>query len=177
LEDSGANALAYTDGVLDIVRQSKIGTELPLVIEIGGGPAEDTSAEYEQIVASGPVSVPGTAISPDDLVMIGYTSGTTGKPKGAMMTHRGAMAAVQSNLVAFRVVPYGALAFSGSVSFTALHWAFIHPHLSVGASIDFLQPDLTVDRWFDRMEQHGSTFTFVPTPLMDEFTRQAAQRS
>ena len=30
----------------------------------------------------------GRAAKPEDLVSIGYTSGTTGKPKGAMLTHR-----------------------------------------------------------------------------------------
>src|SRR5690606_10280799 len=67
----------------------------------------------------------------------------------------------------------GACAFSGSVSFTALFWAFIVPHLFVGASIDLLQPGLTMERWFARMERFGSTFTFVPTPYIDDFALHA----
>ncbi|MEN3284473.1 MAG: hypothetical protein V7607_5613 [Solirubrobacteraceae bacterium] len=44
------------------------------------------SSEYEQLTAADPVAVVPRA--GDDLAWLFYTSGTTGRPKGAMLTHR-----------------------------------------------------------------------------------------
>lgn len=38
------------------------------------------------------------AVDPEDIAVIVYTSGTTGKPKGAMLSHRAVMAAALTNL-------------------------------------------------------------------------------
>ena len=176
LRDCEASALVHTDGVAAVVAGSAAAEELALRLSTGGVDADDTSEAYERLLADASPVVPDVVVTPDDLAMIGYTSGTTGHPKGAMMPHRSGLAAVRSNLVAFRIVPHGACAFSGSVSFTALLWAFIYPHLAVGASIDLLQPRLDVDRWFTVMQERRSTFTFVPTPLMDAFVDEAVRR-
>lgn len=44
--------------------------------------------DYEEIVAQGSVSEPTVKIVEDDVQSIIFTAGTTGKPKGAMRTHR-----------------------------------------------------------------------------------------
>ena len=43
-----------------------------------------------------PGTLPGDEVAEDDLLAILYTSGTTGKPKGATITHRQAIANLQN---------------------------------------------------------------------------------
>ena len=52
---------------------------LERLVAIGG-------AEYEQLITADPTAVVPRA--PDDLAWLFYTSGTTGRPKGAMLTHK-----------------------------------------------------------------------------------------
>lgn len=45
-------------------------------------------AEFADLLRSAPAGPDGTPVPPDDLAVIGYTSGTTGHPKGAMQSHQ-----------------------------------------------------------------------------------------
>jgi acyl-CoA synthetase (AMP-forming)/AMP-acid ligase II len=56
---------------------------------------EDSFAEYTLHDRSAPL--PNTPIAEDDLAAIMFTSGTTGRPKGAMMSHRNFIAFLQMN--------------------------------------------------------------------------------
>ncbi|MBB4305024.1 long-chain acyl-CoA synthetase [Rhodobium orientis] len=78
LENSGARlALASSDiaGDVDAHRPAT----LRELIEVG-------SADYAKLFAATPL--PLQARAPGDLAWLFYTSGTTGRPKGAMLTHR-----------------------------------------------------------------------------------------
>ena len=59
---------------------------------------------FEDFVATGAgiddstLAARRAAVDPEDIAVIVYTSGTTGKPKGAMLSHRAIMAAALTNL-------------------------------------------------------------------------------
>ena len=72
LDNAGAKACFKTDGI-------GIGTRKHSLI------AAD-SERFEELFASDPI--PPADVNADDLAWLFYTSGTTGKPKGAMLSHR-----------------------------------------------------------------------------------------
>jgi long-chain acyl-CoA synthetase len=54
---------------------------------------------FSELIASGDAPIPESPIDEDDLLAICYTSGTTGQPKGATLTHRQTLANLQNIIV------------------------------------------------------------------------------
>ncbi len=86
IADSGAKAVLFTEefaGGLASVRGEM--PEAKLFVCIGATP--DWAQPYECFLAGCDDARADTARGTDDLAWLFYTSGTTGKPKGAMVTH------------------------------------------------------------------------------------------
>jgi long-chain acyl-CoA synthetase len=87
-----SDRLATLTPHLDTVRE-KCALEIVAVRTPGELPAD--ASHWEDVVATPADGLPEVPIEPDHDVCVFYTSGTTGVPKGAVMTHRG----VVSNLM------------------------------------------------------------------------------
>lgn len=84
LEDSGAAVLFVSEDVAAPLQPLLPGIEgLRHTIGIG-------SRDYDRLAKTGSIAPPDLA--PDDLAWLFYTSGTTGRPKGVMLTHRNLLA-------------------------------------------------------------------------------------
>jgi long-chain acyl-CoA synthetase len=59
-----------------------------------GGAAHDRALDLETLLDGQPAGDPGYAVSEDDPYQLAATSGTTGTPKAAVLTHRNAVAAM-----------------------------------------------------------------------------------
>jgi acyl-CoA synthetase (AMP-forming)/AMP-acid ligase II len=55
---------------------------------------------FAELEAADPIDLPCASIDGDDLITLVYTSGTTGQPKGAVMTHDNELFNIKNNIVA-----------------------------------------------------------------------------
>jgi acyl-CoA synthetase len=64
------------------------GGPLEHVIAVGGLPASKGTILFEDLIAAAPIDGPAD-LDPAQPAVIGWTSGTTGSPKGVLLSHRG----------------------------------------------------------------------------------------
>ncbi len=94
LTDSDTTTLVFGTEFISTVEELHSAGSTPIRhwVHVGDPSARpDFAVQYEEIQDSAPDTEPGVEISPDDLLYIMYTSGTTGLPKGVMHTHHTAM--------------------------------------------------------------------------------------
>src|SRR5262245_56420807 len=94
LNDSGARVLIYHEDFrshLGMIRRRLKTVEQ--CVAIGRGDPSDIG--FEDLLQGRPTGAPEVVLQPEDLAWLFYTSGTTGRPKGAMLTHRALLAMVQ----------------------------------------------------------------------------------
>ena len=62
----------------------------------------DGATPFAALLEGDPAAAPETAAGPDDLVALPYSSGTTGLPKGVMLTHRNLVANILQSTASSR---------------------------------------------------------------------------
>ncbi|HJZ76459.1 MAG TPA: long-chain-fatty-acid--CoA ligase [Vicinamibacterales bacterium] len=88
--------------------------------------------DYEQLLAAAPAECPPPAIEESDLLTINYTSGTTSRPKGVMITHRNAYMNVVGTLLHLPMQPADRYLWTLPM-FHANGWTFVWAVTAVGA--------------------------------------------
>lgn len=163
LTDSGTEVLVVGEEFASLgpeLRERAPG--LRAVIYCGTGPTPEDMVGYEDLIG-GTDPVPDRRSGDDDLAFLLYTGGTTGRPKGVMVTHRGFMTSVLGMVTAgHKGVRKGAVAMLTAPLFhigALLGW---YGQSLVGGTAVFL-PAFTPEGVFDAIARHRvTTFALVP---------------
>ena len=119
---------------------------------------------YEDLVAGeppAPVDVPGQ--DDRDVAWLLFTSGTTGRPKGAMLTHAGLLAAVLNTTLSRPVSPDDVYLFPFPLCHVA-GYNVVHHHLHARPVV--LLPRFEATAFVEAVERHGATTTsLAPTMI------------
>jgi acyl-CoA synthetase (AMP-forming)/AMP-acid ligase II len=148
LADSGAVAL--------IADAPWPGTQVQTVPEVG--------PTYEAAIASAPHRRESREVLDDDVALMSYTSGTTGRPKGALLTHRNLVASTLSWIHEMHT-GQDDVWLSGQPLFHVGGINGLLPFLVLGATV-IITPSTTFDpdAMLGLIEAHGVTICiFVPT--------------
>ena len=89
LRDSGARLMVTWAGSLDEAAKgaAEAGVDELFVVAAPGFPLPPAYPPYEQLLAVAPAVPPLHQTDPGDVAVVVYTAGTTGRPKGAELTH------------------------------------------------------------------------------------------
>jgi fatty-acyl-CoA synthase len=132
LEHSGARVLCAHSDCLDAiqaVRERLPGVEHFVALE----GACDGWLSYEQRLAASPAEFERQTIGETDLLTINYTSGTTSRPKGVMITHRNAYMNVVGTLMHVPMTTADRYLWTLPM-FHANGWTFVWTVTAVGAT-------------------------------------------
>jgi fatty-acyl-CoA synthase len=145
LRHSGAAALVHAPGMAFSVRPGA-------VVELGDA--------YENwLEAAGEPAAIDVPVEPDDVAFILYTSGTTGRPKGATLTHSNVVWNCYNLLVGVDVAG-DEVTLIGAPLFhvAALNQCLLPTFLKGGRSV--IMPSWDVDAAFDLIDRHRVTWMF-----------------
>jgi acyl-CoA synthetase (AMP-forming)/AMP-acid ligase II len=133
---------------------------------IGFGSSSAGWIGYEDLLAQSSPAEPNAPMTASDLLCLMYTSGTTGKPKGAMLTHGGLMrncSAVTDWMLGLR--PSDVALAAMPLFHVGGMWYHLFPAFVSGCTT-ILAPEFSAANILALMEKHGVTYShFVPTMI------------
>ncbi|MBF5001971.1 long-chain-fatty-acid--CoA ligase [Nocardia sp. BSTN01] len=167
IEHSGARVLIVAAEFADLV--DRIRDRIPsvtTVVSIGAAPG---TLGWDEFVGRASAAAPAFRPDPDDVAWLVYTSGTTGAPKGVMVSHRNLLAGVTSSALQWTVAEETVFLFCFPLCHVGGYVVLVN-HL-IGATVGILRAydNATflrlVDEW--QVTQTGLAPTMINFLLQD----------
>jgi acyl-CoA synthetase (AMP-forming)/AMP-acid ligase II len=173
VESSGARGLVYSGELEHNAAEVLETCELALVA-CDSAPGLPGARLLESMVERGSESRP-RGPQPHDLYLLAYTSGTTGRPKGAMLTHQTILTAGRMNALSYRL-PIGSVGlYRTSMSFPATIGSFLMSHLHTRGTVVLASsgdPEWIVDQ----VIRHRANYSSIAPPLLGGFIAEIKKR-
>ncbi|TQM78815.1 fatty-acyl-CoA synthase [Saccharothrix saharensis] len=127
-----------------------------VVVDVG---TPEAAREYERGLADSPADPIDEPVDPDDVALILYTSGTTGRPKGAMLTHANLIWNTYNLLVSMDITGSERTLVSAPLfHVAALAQTLLPTFLKGGTAV--ITSSWDVDRVYDLIERERITYAF-----------------
>jgi fatty-acyl-CoA synthase len=104
IQDLSAKVVLVQASARDVLRVALAECVSPEVV-IGIGAGHGQRGDFDMLLSQSPSQEPAAGVQPNNLLMIKFTSGTTGRPKGCVRSHGNFLAAAMNNLVEIPLDP------------------------------------------------------------------------
>lgn len=161
LRDAGASMLVTISMFEEVARAAMVGTECTeLVVLDGGGDGALSMADV--MGAEMATQAPGDWAN--DVVVLPYSSGTTGQPKGVMLTHRNLVANVAQAAAVPGITPddkaIAFLPFFHIYGMTVLMNLFLNQRAQI-----ITMPRFDLEMYLRLIQEHGATLLYIVPPV------------
>lgn len=166
IKDSGARALITEKEFLPRISRSISDFNLTTVwVGEHAIISDSIDYNYEELVQAGSPNILKTEVEFADLCSLNYTSGTTGKPKGVMLTHGNWINVYRNMLVDRDINSDDILAHIGPL--THASGSYFMPYFLKGATNLIIQGGFNIPVFLETIQRKKITaFTCVPTMLV-----------
>lgn len=165
LDDSGSAVLFVDEQTSTTGIAAAAEAAGPVQVYQVGSESADGATSYDVLVAHSGSGASIAVTREDEPALLMYTSGTTGRPKGAVLTHRNLAAQSATNVMAFRFEMYDEVSLCAAPLFHIGTLGLVAPSILMGATMVVL-PSVSFDAGtlLDVAERERVTSTFlVPT--------------
>ncbi|AXN41590.1 class I adenylate-forming enzyme family protein [Peribacillus butanolivorans] len=140
-------------------------SQLDTVLVVGGA-SNEIMEGYVDFLASGCDAEPNIEVHEKDTFYLGYTSGTTGKPKGVVISHRSRILTGMAAAYEYKIGESDIHLVAGPI-YHAAPWIFLVMQLLVGGTL-VIHESFNAEQVLEDIERYQITNTFL-APTMYNF--------
>ncbi|WP_456273128.1 class I adenylate-forming enzyme family protein [Bacillus sp. AK031] len=130
------------------------------------GTSQENMINYETFIERGSIAEPEVHVDETDTLYLGYTSGTTGKPKGVVISHRSRMLTGMAAAYEYKIDESDIHIVPGPI-YHAAPWIFLMMQLISGGTL-VIQESFDPEEFLADVEKYKATNTFM-APTMFNF--------
>lgn len=163
INDSSAKVVMVQANCVDLMGDlpEKLASEG--IILIGYGGEHNLPYDYEELLANSDTDVALPELNQDDLAAISYTSGTTGSPKGVLLSHFGLREAMMNTIINVGLTPNDV--WYAPTSSAWITFVLITMNTVNGMTAVLPEGDFEPNEYFEHINKHKVTVTIM-VPIM-----------